>query len=115
MMFYSVLIAFLLIVSISATVTNYGLDDWGTQDVSNFLLKETGVMVSSDHLQQLGITAGDDLIYFEVLTHEQLGISPISYGKMRKAVSKRLEQANSKPADFWEWRAANRKLVLLPI
>lgn len=102
-----VIIAFLQ--SIAAGKANFGVDDWSIEQVSVFLA-EAGANVPPSTLAKVGLTGGADMQFLTDVTGEKLGLTPIDFGKAKSAIMSKLAEVNAKPVDFWEWRAANRRL-----
>ena len=88
-----------------------GVDNWSTGDILNFFEKECRVSVPLEQVSKL--TAQDlfDGVLFDDAVLADLGITGvIEQARVKAKLTKLDEKATASPVDFWEWRAANRRL-----
>lgn len=87
------------------------MDEWTTGDIMNFFEKDCRVSVDLVEISKLtGHDMFDGILDdADILT--SLGIkSAIDQARVKSALAKLDDKATNNPVDFWEWRAANRRL-----
>ena len=90
---------------------NFGVDDWTATNFSKYIKNETDIDVTSASIEAFGLNgAALSIIADPQLDWSSLGLKPTELVVVKKSLQKLLHRMDSKPADFWEWRAANRRL-----
>ncbi len=92
-----------------ASGSHFGVDDWSAKDLAKHITSDTNIYVSPDDLDHIGLN-GNTLFSFASTDLSALGLKPAETIAVRRSLSELLHRMNTTPADFWEWRAANRRL-----
>lgn len=92
-----------------ASASHFGVDDWSAEDLAKHIKSDTKIYVSPADLKDVGLN-GNTLFAFASMDLSPLGLKPAETIAVRRSLSELLHRMNTKPADFWEWRAANRRL-----
>jgi hypothetical protein len=88
---------------------HFGVDDWTADDIAKHLQQDLKIDVPTTAITALGLQ-GSTLFAVPDIDLSGLGLKPAELAAVRRSLSQLLHRVNSKPADFWEWRAANRRL-----
>jgi hypothetical protein len=89
--------------------SHFGVDDWTADDIAKHLKQDLKIDVSTTAIAALGLQ-GSTLFAVSEVDLSSLGLKPAEVVAVRRSLSQVLHRVNIKPADFWEWRAANRRL-----
>ena len=102
----------LLAVAVTPVLGNeshFGVDDWTAEDIAKHLKAETKVDVQTAAIAAVGLQ-GSTLFAIADVDLSGLGLKPAETAAVRRSLVQLMNRVNTKPADFWEWRAANRRL-----
>ena len=107
----------LVVSPVSANESHFGVDDWAAADIAKHLKAELNIDVDASAIEAVGLS-GTTLFAVAETDLSGLGLKPAELAAVRKCLSQVIHRANAKPADFWEWRAVNRRLFdtwILPL
>jgi hypothetical protein len=99
----------LVVSPVSANESHFGVDDWAAADIGKHLKAELNIDVDASAIEAVGLS-GMTLFAVAETDLSGLGLKPAELAAVRKCLSQVIHRANVKPADFWEWRAVNRRL-----
>lgn len=99
----------LVVSPVSANESHFGVDDWAAADIAKHLKAELNIDVDASAIEAVGLS-GMTLFAVAETDLSGLGLKPAELAAVRKCLSQVIHRANVKPADFWEWRAVNRRL-----
>ncbi len=98
--------------------SHFGIDDWTSQDFADHLKKDANLNIPATAIEACGITGHSLHLVAEMSvsdlstgTCSGLGLNPVQTVQLKESLSRVVNRASSNPVDFWEWRAANRRLV----
>ena len=90
----------------------FGVDEWTASHFSKYLKDDANLEVSADLIEAFGLSGALLEVALEdgALDWSKLGLNAVQVVVARKSLQKLMRRMNAKPVDFWEWRAANRRL-----
>jgi hypothetical protein len=103
----------LLTCSLSLVVCSkhhYGVDDWTAEDFGKHFREDAGVDLPTSAILAAGID-GSSFFAISDIDLAPLRLQPSQQDAVRQSLDKLFVRVNTKPVDFWEWRAANRRLA----
>ena len=104
-------------VPVHGNASHFGVDDWTAEDIAAHLMDDVNVNVSATAIASLGLH-GATLFAAAEIDFSGLGLKPAEAIAVKRSLIQVVNRVNSKPADFWEWRATNRRLFdhwILPL
>jgi hypothetical protein len=115
-------IAFALLIAcafnpVHCNESHFGIDDWSAADVAKRLKNDVQIDVPTAAIAAVGLQ-GSTLHSIADVDLSGLGLQTAEVAAIRQYIVNVLHRANTKPVDFWEWRAANRRLFdgwILPL
>ena len=107
-------IAFALLIAcafnpVHCNESHFGIDDWTAADIAKHLKNDVKIDVPAAAIAAIGLQ-GSTLYSIADVDLSGLGLQTAEVAAVRQSLVDVLHRANAKPADFWEWRAANRRL-----
>ena len=99
----------LAVTPVHGNESHFGVDDWTAEDISKHLKAETKIDVQTAAIAAVGLQ-GSTLFAIADVDLSGLGLKPAEEAVVRRSLVQLMHRVNTKPADFWEWRAANRRL-----
>ena len=107
----------LVVSPVSANESHFGVDDWTAADIAKHIKAELNIDVDASAIEAVGLS-GTTLFAVADTDLSGLGLKPAELAAVRNCLVQVMHRANAKPADFWEWRAVNRRLFdtwILPL
>jgi hypothetical protein len=116
-MITSATLLLLAVFPVHCNESHFGIDDWTSQDFADHLKKDAKLNVPATAIEACGIT-GNSLHHVAEMSVSDLstgacsglGLNPVQTVQLKESLSRVMNRASSNPVDFWEWRAANRRL-----
>jgi hypothetical protein len=99
----------LVVSPVSANESHFGVDDWKAADIAKHIKADVNIDVDTSAIEAVGLS-GTTLFAVADTDLSGLGLKPAELAAVRKSLAQVMHRANVKPADFWEWRAVNRRL-----
>ena len=102
---------------VHCNASHFGVDDWTAADVAKHLKNDVNIHVPAAAIAAIGLQ-GSTLHSIADVDLSGLGLQTAEVAAIRQSLVHVLHRANAKPADFWEWRAVNRRLFdgwILPL
>jgi hypothetical protein len=99
----------LVVSPVSANESHFGVDDWKAADIAKHIKADVNIDVDTSAIEAVGLS-GTTLFAVADTDLSGLGLKPAELAAVRKSLVQVMHRANVKPADFWEWRAVNRRL-----
>ncbi len=114
--------AALLLIAIAVTPvhgneSHFGVDDWTADDIAKHLKQDVKIDVPASAIAEVGLDGSTLYAVFD-LDLAGLRLNPTGSTSVKESLQQLLHRMNTNPADFWEWRAANRRLFdnwILPL
>jgi hypothetical protein len=107
----------LVVSPVGANESHFGVDDWKAADIAKHIKADVNIDVDTSAIEAVGLS-GTTLFAVADTDLSGLGLKPAELAAVRKSLAQVMHRANVKPADFWEWRAVNRRLFdtwILPL
>jgi len=99
----------LVVSPVGANESHFGVDDWKAADIAKHIKADVNIDVDTSAIEAVGLS-GTTLFAVADTDLSGLGLKPAELAAVRKSLVQVMHRANVKPADFWEWRAVNRRL-----
>jgi hypothetical protein len=92
------------------SLQNYGVDDWTAEDFRKHFKEHANIDVPASAIASAGLH-GTTFFTARGIDLSALRLQPADEAAAKQSLDQLVLRVNTKPVDFWEWRAANRQLL----